>query len=123
MEIVGTVTRNTTVFESVTVVVSLPVTLYDPAASVGTAKGQENSPLEFVVTLDPTLEQFRLLLVGTSGTPAKVTLATASGVNPDPLTVNAAPTGPWAGMTVIVGPAPKAWKGALDAAPGAVEPD
>jgi hypothetical protein len=104
--IAGTVTVNETVFDGVDVLRSFPVTGYAPADSLGTRNVQENPPLASVVIF-VAVELQSVPPVAVSPMLANVTLAVALTLNPEPLTVYVAPTGPCAGATEIAGPPPK----------------
>lgn len=95
-------TMNETTLVWVSVVTSVPTMLYDPAGWFGTVNVQEKAPLGFVVIVEPLAiptEQ----PVAVSTIPLKATVASSLTVKPAPSTTKEAPTGPWAGETVIAG--------------------
>ena len=99
---VGTVTVNVWAVVDVLVATSFATTPYAPADSLGTLNVHVNAPLALVVIVvplnDPTVHP-----VGPWRTPLNVTVTDDDTVNPLPVTVYVAPTGPWFGDTVMAG--------------------
>jgi hypothetical protein len=76
--------------------------LYGPADSLGTLNVHVNPPVAFVVIVVP-LAVPAVHPAALCNTPLKATVTDDDAVNPLPVTVYVAPTGPWFGDTVIVG--------------------
>jgi hypothetical protein len=99
--IVGVVTVNDAV-AVVPVAPSVPMTLYGPADSLGTLNVHVNAPVGLVVIVVP-LAVPTVHPVGICSPPLNATVAGEDTVNPLPVTVYVAPTGPWPGESVIAG--------------------
>lgn len=88
------VTVNTIAVEvEVLVASSVPVTLYNPAVSLGTSNVHANAPLAFVVIVVP-LNVPTVHSVGVWRTPLNATVTDDATANPFPVTAYVAPTGP-----------------------------
>ncbi len=87
------VTVNVCAAVGVLVAVSSPTTEYGPAVSLGTANVQTNPPVASVVIAVPTYVPSEHPL-GVWNTPLKETAAPDETLNPEPVTVYVAPTGP-----------------------------
>lgn len=99
----GVVTTKSTVAEDCRVAASQPTTGSEPAGEVGTVKLHLNPPVEFVRKGNVAWIEPAEQAVGVRFVPWKETLAPESGVNPEPVTTNVAPIGPWPGLTEMAG--------------------
>jgi hypothetical protein len=86
----------------VRVAVSSATTGWAPVLTLGTWNEHTNSPIVFVVMVRP-LALPCVQAYGYWKAPAKETVAPGEALNPEPPTVYVAPTGPWLGLSAIVG--------------------